>query len=90
MEYLYSQTGKQWNSDLSLDPDEPDDLTEDITGDPLDDEGFEELLTCDDDPTVSVLDRPSPITDDLQESNKPPSPVSIGKKNHKIYTGTVV
>ena len=40
--------------------------------------------------TSEASPRPSPITDDLQESNKPPSPVSIGKKNHKIYTGTVV
>ncbi len=84
VEYLYSQTGKQWNSNLNLDPDEPDELTEDISEDPLEDEGFEELLSIDDDPTVSV---PSPIRDVPQEDSStkdPSSPVPIGKNNLRI------
>lgn len=43
MEYLYSQTGKQWNTELvNLDHDEPHD------------EGFEEILSCYDDSTVTA------------------------------------
>lgn len=55
VEYLYSQTGKRWTSDVTqLDPEEPDDLTEEVSEDPLDDEGFADT---DDDPTVpTVLD----------------------------------
>ncbi|XP_071827724.1 uncharacterized protein [Apostichopus japonicus] len=45
IEYLYSQTGKNWKS-ARLDPDEPEDLT-----DVLDDEGFEEQ-PGEDDPTI--------------------------------------
>ena len=42
VEYLYSQTGKTWSSDVSrLDPDEPDELTDESTDDSLD-EGFAE------------------------------------------------
>lgn len=53
MEYLYGQTGKKWAVDLTqLDPDKADDLTDETSEDPLDDEGFAD---ADDDPTVSVL-----------------------------------
>ena len=32
VEYLYGQTGKTWSSDVSrLDPDEPDELTDELT-----------------------------------------------------------
>ena len=53
VEYLYSQTGKTWSSDVSrLDPDEPDELTDELTDDSLD-EGFAESEEVD--PTVSDL-----------------------------------
>ena len=59
VEYLYSQTGKTWSSDVSrLDPDEPDELTDELTDDSLD-EGFAESEEVD--PTVSDLHvEPSP------------------------------
>ena len=81
VEYLYSQTGKQWHSDLHLDPDEPDDLTEDLGENSQVDEGFEELPTGDDDPTVS-LDVLSSSEDDSQDvqSNNEALPESIGMK----------
>lgn len=79
VEYLYSQTGKQWNTELvNLDPDEPDDLTEDTPED-LDGEGFEEILACDDDPTVTVpsLEMAIPSREQGEEkSNNEPMPVS--------------
>ena len=55
VEYLYSQTGKTWSSDVSrLDPDEPDELTDDSL-----DEGFAESEEVD--PTVGDLHvEPSP------------------------------
>ena len=55
VEYLYSQTGKTWSSDVSrLDPDEPDELTDDSLH-----EGFAESEEVD--PTVSDLHvEPSP------------------------------
>ena len=57
VEYLYSQTGKTWTSDVSrLDPDEPDKLTDELTDDSLD-EGFVESEELD--PTVGDL-QPSP------------------------------
>ena len=65
VEYLYSQTGKNWSSDVSrLDPDEPDQLTDELTNDSLD-EGFEESEEVD--PTVGDLHlgaisfRPAPL-----------------------------
>ena len=59
VEYLYSQTGKTWSSDVSrLDPDEPDELTDELTDDSLD-EGFAESEEVD--PTVGDLHvEPSP------------------------------
>ena len=59
VEYLYSQTGKTWSSDVSrLDPDEPDELTDELTDDSLD-EGFAESEEVD--PTVCDLHvEPSP------------------------------
>lgn len=48
MEYLYSQTGKDWKS-VKLDPDEPEEQA-----DILDDEGFEEQNN-EDDPTICSL-----------------------------------
>ena len=59
VEYLYSQTGKNWSSDVSrLDPDEPDELTDEMTNDSLD-AGFEESEEVD--PTVGDLHlEPSP------------------------------
>ena len=59
VEYLYSQTGKNSSSDVSrLDPDEPDELTDELTNDSLD-EGFEESEEVD--PTVGDLHlEPSP------------------------------
>ena len=57
VEYLYSQTGKTWSSDVSrLDPDEPDELPDESTDDSLN-EGFVESEEVDS--TVGDLE-PSP------------------------------
>lgn len=74
VEYLYSQTGKQL---VNLDHDEPDGLTEDTPED-LDDEGFEEILSCYDDSTVTALclEMALPSREQgEQESQKEPMPV---------------
>ncbi|CAH3172185.1 unnamed protein product, partial [Porites evermanni] len=64
VEYLYSQTGKTWSSDVSrLDPDEPDELTDELTDDSLD-EGFVESEEVD--PTVGDLE---PSSTDQQPSS---------------------
>ena len=64
VEYLYSQTGKTWSSDVSrLDPDEPDELTDEFTDDSLD-EGFVESEEVD--PTVGDLE---PSSTDQQPSS---------------------
>ena len=49
MEYLYSQTGKDWQT-IQLDPDKPDDLYEETLEA---DEGFGEMGPMEeDDPTI--------------------------------------
>ena len=66
LEYLYSQTGKVWET-LTLDPDTPDDLTDEL------DEGFEDMADKEDedeDPTLPPMDPPA-----VHDSPPPPSPV---------------
>lgn len=78
VEYLYSLTGKQWNTKLlNFDPGEPADHNEGTPED-LDDEGFEEILTDDDDPTASIPIHETAIPcreQGEQESNNEPIPV---------------
>lgn len=72
MQYLYSQTGKQWDTSdhCNLDPDVPDDVDDAslVTEDPLDsvfdDERFEE------DPTVSVLSPKLAPDSQIEEEKK--------------------
>lgn len=70
VEYLYSQTGKHWQT-VQLDPDKPDDLAEDT----LEDEGFEEMgPVADDDPTISLS---------LPGSKEQPTPTSSNSPHGK-------